>query len=70
MTKQELLKGEVFTFVNENEFLEAEVSFGKTLSKNEFAIFFNGEFVKIAKTFKAIENKIEQLKKDFNLEPA
>lgn len=68
MTEKELKNGAVFTFVNDAEMLEAEVSYGKSASGREmFKIFFNGTFVHLSLTFASAERKLRQLKQKYDL---
>lgn len=72
MTNSELKKalksGEIITLTNNEEYLEAEVSYKKTRWGGcEYKIFFNGAFVKITKTFEPIIKKLDELVKKYNL---
>lgn len=67
MNKKELKKGKVFKFIDKMNFVEAEVAYVSTFRGDEYAIWFNGKLIKTAKTYKAVENKIEQLKTKYLL---
>lgn len=64
MTKQELIKGQEFSF--ENDVLDTmEVSFSKKLER--FIVWFNGRIVADPKTFKTLENRVLEMKNRHNL---
>ena len=50
------------------ECLSAEVLHGKTLGgESVFKVYFNGAFVKIIKSWKSIQRKLNQLISDYDL---
>lgn len=68
MTERELKSGKEFSFVNETDTYEAEVSFGKVLGGGErFKIYFNGKYVHLSKGFISLQKKLNTLKESFSL---
>lgn len=57
--EKQLLEGKEFTFTNEENTLEAVLSFSEKLGK--FIIWYNGAIVASNKTFKATASKLNQL---------
>lgn len=63
--EKQLLGGKKFTFTNEENTLEAVLSFSEKLGK--FIIWYNGAIVASNKTFKATSSKLNQLCNDNDL---
>ena len=63
--KEVIYNNEVFCEENfSDDFREAKCDF----KNGSFRIYFNGAFIHLSKTFKSVERKITQLKKDFSLQ--
>jgi len=62
--KTVILNNELFCENSDCGIREAECTF----ENNHFRIWFNGKFVHISITFESFQRKLEQLKKDWNLQ--
>jgi hypothetical protein len=70
MTEKGLKSGKEFSFIDGEGMLQADVSFEKSRSGHMmFKIWFNGTIVKMTKTFKPIQTKVNDLVEKFELTP-
>lgn len=67
LNKELLLQGNVQSFTNEDEALDAIVDVKQTATKKEFRVWFNGAFVLLTKRIDIAEKKINELISKFNL---
>lgn len=68
MTEKGLKSGKEFSFIDGEGMLQADVSYEKSRSgQMMFKIWFNGTIVKMTKTFKPIQTKVNELIEKYKL---